>query len=335
MRTYLLLSLALLASPALADHLGPSGEGSGSGLEVIAPDTLDAGHGSVGFRLIYTRPKHRSDAELDTLAGQGLGAHNTDYNFNASAGVAYGITHHLTVSAEVPYVRRDDLREGSTTGVERLGNVAGVGDVSFLAKYRLTGEEGVRFAVIGGIKIPTGSTHKRSPDGERLETEHQPGTGSWDPILGASAATKLGAVQLTASALYQFSSTGAQQTRLGDRLQGGISLSHHFGPAEAEQHHDEDEERGHHHHDQASEAKHDSLDAFVELGGEWEGRQQIAGVAEKASGGAWVYAAPGVQFTSAGGWSAGAAVAVPVWQDIRASHPNNRYRLMCSLGRSF
>lgn len=335
MRSYLLLSLALIASPALADHLGPSGAGSASGLAVIAPDTLDAGHGGIGFRLLYTRPEHRSDAELDALAAQGIGAHNSDYNLNASAGIAYGITHHFTVSAEVPYVRRDNLREGGIAGIERLGTVAGIGDVSLLAKYRLTGEEGLRFAVIGGIKMPTGSTQKRDPQGERLETEHQPGTGSWDPILGASAATKLGAIQMTASALYQFSGKGAQMTRLGDRLQGGVSLSHHFGAQEAEHHHDEAEEHGHHHHDGAEIPGQASWDAFIELGGEWEGRQKIAGVTEQASGGTWVYAAPGVQFTSASQWSVGAALALPLWQNIRSSHPDNRYRLMVSLGRAF
>ena len=331
----LLLPLAVVASPALADHMGPSGAGSASGLAVVAPDTLDAGHGGIGFRVLYSRPEHRSDAELDALAAAGIAGHNTDYNLNASAGLAYGVSHRLTLSAELPYVSRNRLREGGAAGVERLGTVAGIGDASVLAKYRLTGEEGVRFALIGGLKLPTGATHRRAPDGERLETEHQPGTGSWDPILGASAAAKLGAVQLTASALYQFAGSGAQQTRLGDRLQGGVALSHHFGPTEAEHSHAVGEEHAHHHHDEAAEPGHASWDAFVELGGEWEGRQQIAGEVEEASGGAWIYAAPGVRFTSASGWSAGAAVALPLWQDIRASHPDNRYRAMLSLGRAF
>ena len=335
MRSYLLVPLAFVSSPALADHLGPSGAGSASGLAIIAPDTLDAGHGGIGFRLIYTRTEQRTEAALDALAAQGIGAHNTDYNLNVSAGIAYGITHHLTVSAEVPYVRRENLREGNITGTQRLGNVAGIGDITLLAKYRLTGEEGVRLALIGGIKMPTGSTHQLDPEGEQLETEHQPGTGSWDPIVGASAATKWGGVQLTASALYQFSGMGAQQTRLGNRLQGGVSLSHHFGPIEAEDHRDGDDEHGHDHHDGAAGAKHNGWDAFVELGGEWERRQQIASTIEEASGGSWVYAAIGVQFTSAARWSAGAALALPLWQDIRASHPDNRYRLMLSLGRAF
>lgn len=331
-------ALVALSTPALADHTGPSGVGSGSGLDVFSPDTLDEGHGAIGLRLLYTRPDHRSDQELAALAAEHVHAHNTDYNLNASVGVAYGVTHRLTLSAELPYLRRDDLREGehshvggiATNEVERLGTVSGIGDLNLLAKYRLTGEEGVRFAVVGGIKVPTGSTHKRDLEGERLETEHQPGTGSWDPILGASAAVKAGLVQFTASALYQFAGKGAQDTRLGDRMQGGISVSHHFGePPEAEHHHESSE---HEHH--VREAR-DSWDAFVELGGEWEGRQEIAGTVESESGGTWVYAAPGVRFNSRNGWSAAAAIAVPIWQHIRQSHPNNDFRAMVSLGKSF
>jgi hypothetical protein len=335
-------ALLALSSPALADHMGPSAFGSGGGMSIFTPDTLDEGHWSAGFRLSYTRPEHRTDAELEALAGQHIHAHNTDYNLNASAGIAYGITHHLTVTAELPYLRRDDLREGThahsggaaVNGVEQLGSVAGIGDMSLLAKYRLTEEGPTGFALIGGIKIPTGNTHRRSLDGERLETEHQPGTGSWDPILGASASTNLGAVQLTASALYQFSTRSAQNTRLGNRMQGGIALSRRFGPKP----HQHSETHNHHHPDELDEHHdhaHSTWDAFVELAGEWEGRQKVDGEIESASGGKWAYVAPGVRFNSASGWSAGAAVALPLWQDIRPSHPDNRFRVMVALGKAF
>jgi hypothetical protein len=342
-RACLFATALSFAAPAFADHLGPSGFGSGGGMSVFSPDTLDEGHWAAGFRLTYTRPDQRSDAELEELAARHIHAHNTDYNLNASLGVAYGITHHLTVSAELPYVRRDHLREGEHDHIDgdainevvRLGSVAGIGDLSLLAKYRLTEGEGAGFALIGGIKAPTGSTHKRSREGERLETEHQPGTGSWDPVFGAAASAKIGSVQLTASALYQLSTKGAQHTRLGDRLQGGVALSHRFGPAE---HHHEEASLNHHHGDELDEHHehaHASWDAFVELAGEWEGRQKVDGEIEQASGGKWAYVAPGVRFNAASGWTAAAAFALPVWQDIRASHPDNRYRVMLSLGRAF
>ncbi|NUR10743.1 MAG: hypothetical protein HOQ20_02690 [Bradyrhizobium sp.] len=94
-------------------------------------------------------------------------------------------------------------------------------------------------------------------------------------------------MQLTASAIYQISTRGAQNTRLGNRLQGGIALSHRFGPKP----HEHMETRNHHHGDEldehAEEHPHSSWDAFVELAGEWEGRQKIDGETEAASGGKW------------------------------------------------
>lgn len=331
----LLIGAALLAlnSPALADHMGPSGFGSGGGMSVFSPETMDAGHWAVGLHLTYTRPEQRSDAELEALAEQGIAAHNTNYNLNASLGVAYGLNHHITLSAELPYVRRDNLREADDGEVRKLGNVAGIGDLNLLAKYRLSDSEKLGFALLGGIKMPTGSTH-RTRGGERLETEHQPGTGSWDPIIGASSSARLGAMQLTASALYQIATRGAQATRLGDRLQGGIALSRRFG----EPPHSLTESHSHHHGDELDEHQdrpHSSWDAYVELAGEWEGQQKIDGATEAASGGKWAWVAPGVRFNAASGWSASAGVAIPVWQEIRASHPDNRYRIVLSLGRAF
>lgn len=322
-----------IATPALADHLGASAFGSGGGSTVFSPDTLDAGHWAAGLRLVYTRPERRSDAELTALGTQGVDAHNTDYNLVGGLSVAYGVTHHLTVSAELPYVRRDDLREGAPAGIDHLGSVAGIGDVNLLAKYRLT--EGARwgFALVGGIKLPTGSTNKHSPAGERLETEHQPGTGSWDPIVGASASLPLGSLTLSGSALYQWSTEGAQRTRLGDRLQGGLALSRRFGGEPVARF----PSRNHHHGDELDEEKDprsSSWDAFVELGGEWEGRQSIGGEVDAASGGKWLWVAPGLRFNASSGWTASASVALPVWQRIRSSHPNNGYRLLLSIGHS-
>ena len=68
-RAALLCGTLLAASPALADHMGPSGVGSGGGMSVFSPDTLDAGHWAAGLRLTYTRPEQRSNAELEALAG--------------------------------------------------------------------------------------------------------------------------------------------------------------------------------------------------------------------------------------------------------------------------
>ena len=303
-------------------------------MTVFGPATLDEGHGSLWFRFVDTRPDQRRDSELQALAVQGIDAHNTSYDLGASVGAAYGITHDLTISVEIPYVRHDSIRATKPgLGMQDLGGVGGIGDISLLVKYRITPEGSAGVAFIGGVKVPTGSTHERDRFGDRFETEHQPGTGSWDPIFGASAGAKLGGLNLAASAIYQLAGEGAQQTQLGNRLQGGIAISHHFGPAQEDQgDHDEDHDTVAH---QERRLHSSSWDAFVELAGEVEGRQRIGDLVEQDSGGKWAWLAPGATFTAATGWSASAAFAFPVWQRIRPSHPNNAYRFTISLGHGF
>ena len=167
-----------------------------------------------------------------------------------------------------------------------------------------------------------------SKGGELLEAEHQPGSGSWDFYLGGAAGTELGWLSLDVSALYQFSTTGTQGTRLGDRLQAGLAFSHRFGPAE------------HDHHDAHGEAEHEghahrSWDAFTEATVEWEGRQAVAGLIEDATGGTAVWMTAGARLNAASGYSMTLAAGVPVWQDIRPSHADNSYRLTVSIGKAF
>lgn len=321
------LSAAFLASPALAHHAGPAGiGGNGGGLSVQGPDTLEAGKAAAGLQLTWLRSEQRSTSELAALAALDVHAHDTDYTATGVVGLAYGLTDRLTVTAELPFVRRAALREGVAVppGVDRLGDVSGLGDASLLAKYRLAGSDERGLALIGGIKLPTGATHRLSDDGELLEAEHQPGSDSWDAYLGAAAGTELGPVSLDASLLYQFTSTGTKQTRLGNRLQAGVALSHRFGAAE-HHHHDAADDHGHHHR---------SWDLFGEATTEWEGRQNVAGVTEEATGGTAVWLTTGARLNTASGYALTVAAGVPVWQDVRPSHAPGSWRLTIALAKS-
>lgn len=330
-RAFLLCSIGF-ASPALADHpAGGNGALTGGAMQVSGPDTLAIGGFAAGVRFSYFRPKRRSDGTLEGLAGQHIHAHASDFALRSSAGLAYGVTDRLTLAVDLPYLHHDNIREGAHSHhggaahneVVKRGNMSGLGDATLLAKFRLLGSAESGLALIGGLKLPTGSTRKRDNEGERFETEHQPGSGSWDPIVGLAAGTPLGALQLNASAIYQKAGKGAMNTRLGNRAQGGLALTRRF---EVPDHHEAGDDQPH---------GHASWDAFVELTGEWEGRQKIGGEVEAHSGGRAVFLSPGARFNSASGWSAGASVGVPLWQRIRASHPDMGYRLTFALGRSF
>jgi hypothetical protein len=327
------LPLALCA-PALADHAGVGSGLSRSGPVVtIDTGTLPAGTAAGSLSATYTDPHAYSDAELIALAGDHVHAHTTDYNLVTNATLAYGVTGHFTLAARVPYVRRDDLRAGShshtggvaTNSVEELGSVSGIGDLTLLGQYLFAHDhhKGWGVAAIGGVKLPTGSTHRRAPDGERLETEHQPGTGSWDPIVGLAASKAWGPVSLHGSALWQISTEGSQETELGNRLNLDTALVYAFGA------------HGHDGHGGMADHRQGGLAAMIEANYEREGKQRIAGVTEDESGAETIYLSPGLRYIGAGGWSAAVSAGIPVWQDVGPSHPDTALRLIAQVGSRF
>lgn len=325
-RLIVLSSAACIAAPALADHSGPvGGITTGGGINTISARTLEQGQAAAGVRLSINRPDQLSETELLARDSAGVDAHNNRDAENAAIAIAYGLTHELTISAELSYVRRGNIRAVENDAVENRGTTSGVGDLTVLAKYKIAEGETWAVAVIGGLKLPTGSSQQLDRTGERFETEHQPGTGSWDPIAGIVASFNLGANAIDASWIYQKASSGAQVTRLGDRSQAGIAFSHRFGKNEAH-HHGSDED----HHE-----RHTTVDAIMELNGEWEGRERVGAVVDQFSGGLVLWLSPGIRFNAASGWSFAGSLGLPITQDIRPAHPDNSYRFSLSLGRSF
>jgi len=337
-RIALLAATLLSTSPALADHTGPgSGISTGGGINTVSAGTMDEGHIATAVRWSIARPDQLSDGELLSRDASGIDAHSARYVSSASVGVAYGVTHELTLSADLPYIRRADIRAIEEGAPINRGTSAGIGDLTLLAKYKFLHGETWALAILGGAKLPTGSTHQRDAAGQRFETEHQPGTGSLDPIAGIAASIGFGTTALDTSWVYQTASNGAQATRLGDRSQAGIALSHRFGHAEPVPHHHDTAHEQHQndHNDDHDAPRATAFDAIVELNGEWEGRETVAGVVDANSGARVLWLSPGARFSSKAGWSIIGSVGLAVAQRVRPSHPDNHYRFALSVGRSF
>lgn len=328
----LLFAAAASSSPVLADHTGPGGGiATGGAINTVSAGTLDEGHFAAAVRWSLATPERLSGAELLARDEAGIDAHSTHSVSTSALGVAYGVTHELTLSAELPYVRRSNIRAVENGSPLNRGTNDGIGDLTLLAKYKLLHGETWAVAVFGGLKVPTGTTGKHDRSGALFETEHQPGTGSWDPIGGVAASVGIGATGIDASLAYQKATTGAQHTRLGNRGQAGIALSHRFGPHEPPHHHDDDEQ-AHEHHEHG---RHSSIDAIVELNGEWEGREQVDGTIDRFSGSRVLWLSPGARFTAESGWSIAGSLGWAAAQHVRASHPDNAWRSSLSLSRSF
>lgn len=318
------------ANLAYADH--PSvdfGSGTSGPIATIPATTLPEGAAAFGARVQYMKSKSLPDEELRSRAGRHIHAHSADYLLSPSIAAGYGVSDDFTLALNLPYVWRASIRAGehghaggaAVNTVTDHGDSAGLGDLTVLGKYRFAAHpDGLQAAALFGLKLPTGDTRNTDRQGERFGTEHQPGSGSWDPLLGAALTWPLRSARLDASVLYTFSTEGAQDTELGNRASYGVSLSYRIGGED--DHHGDGSSAPHH---------HSAWDAVLELNGEWEGKQRIAGVTDPDSGGNVLYLSPGVRFASSAGWSGVLSLGLPVAQDIGLSHPERDYRLIAGL----
>jgi hypothetical protein len=215
--------------------------------------------------------------------------------------------------------------------VEALGDSEGLGDAILYAQYRFLNapERGLHAAGILGLKTPTGKTDERAPDGHRLETHLQPGSGSWDPLAGAAVSWQRGAMALDASLLYKLTTRGSQDTELGDVLAYNAAFSYRLGNgAESEVHH---HESGHRHVHGPSGA----WDLVLELNGEWSDEENEGGRDNPDSGGNLLYVSPGVRYAAGSALSAHLSVGIPVVTDLNGHQVEPDWRLVAGLSVGF
>jgi len=344
------LAALLLPSSAFAHHPSGAGSAGGAGPIITIPGaTLDKGESSAAVVFEFLKFNALSDAQL-SVPGH---PHSLDAILAPSLLYAYGVTTDLTVSARPPYVHRANIREGHVHGgvpeIDELGDSSGIGDLSLLGQYRFYRNRAAQIeaAILLGIKIPTGPTHRTTNDGERFETEFQPGSGSWDGLFGLALTKRVGPWSFDASLLYVLATEGAQSTNLGDRFQYNAAISYRIdsgwmGPGQAMRagvlpepmyHGGPKGDRHTHSHDGVLPSG-PTLDLVVELNGEWHARQEIAGVTDVNSGGNVIFLSPGLRL-SYDKWSGFVSFGIPVVKDLNGLQAEPDWRLLTGVAVSF
>lgn len=204
--------------------------------------------------------------------------------------VFHALTDDLTLLVTAPF-KKNTLRghlhvaPDGTAEVhsEVKGDVTGLGDVSAIGRYALvkrhTLDTDTTFALVAGIKLPTGRTDAKTSDGaEYLDAHLQLGTGSYDYLAGFSCNRVSGRFALSANALASITTNGeagASEHRFGHTLNYDITPRYRvYGEA----------------------ATPTGAHVFLSLGanGEYRQREKLAGDVVANSGGHTVYIAPGV-----------------------------------------
>ncbi len=299
------------------------GSESGGTITTITTDPLAQGSWGAGIRTEYVEFDTFSDTQLEDYAAADLeGVHSVDNLSNTALSLAYGVSDNLTLSARIAWVERRNIREGELElGVPEVhlhGDSSGIGDLVVLGQYRFLDGATLDASLLGGIKAPTGKTNVQDA-GTVLEIDLQPGTGSWDYLIGASVSRISGRTGLHANILFNLTTEGDRDTELGNAFFYNIGITRTLASAERHAH-----------------EKHDHLhlkwDAILELNGESRDKNRIGGISEDNTGGDLIYLSPGIRLTAADKWSLFLSAGFPVHQDPNGVQTDVDYRIIAGLG---
>jgi hypothetical protein len=129
-----------------------------------------------------------------------------------------------TLLADLPYVVRHSKQvdQHSRVGAKEVSE--GLGDLKMTATYRFLKDADSFLGIIGGVKFPTGETKELNPVGVLFEQELQPGSGSYDYILGSAFQMPLGNFQAHGNILYTIKTEGTHDFEFGNVFSSYIIL---------------------------------------------------------------------------------------------------------------
>jgi hypothetical protein len=325
------LFLILLPGNAWSDHPTMSvGSGMAGPINTLPAETLTKGQWTAGFRYEYLKMDALSDNKLAQLSDEGESVHSTDSLSSQSLSMAYGVTNDFMLVGNLPYVSRRNIRETAghhdddeESGVVKLGDSKGIGDASLYGLYRFVNNEqtGLQVSAMGGLKMPTGDTKEKTKEGDRFEAEHQPGSGSWDPLFGFGVSRPWNSTSLSASLFYQVSTEGTQDTIIGDGVFYSLALAHRLGSVNSHNHHDH--------------GPHREWDLILELNGEWREKVDIDGARDDNTGGHVLFLAPGIRYAASQGWAAALSFGVPVIKNLNGIQSKPDWHVIGNIGYAF
>ncbi len=293
-----LFLVLLISGNTWAHHpTGGAGTEQAGPLKTISATTLERGKWAFALQTEFINFDRFSDTQLREFAENGKDVHSVDSVFHSVFGIGYGITDNFTLSVKGSYELLRNIREvhhEEPVEVHNRGNSKGIGDLTILGQYRFVKirESNFESSLLFGLRVPTGKTTVKDISGERFETEFQPGTGSWDPLVGIAVTKIFGPFSLDANVLYTFATKGAQDTNLGDIFSYNAAFSY-----------------------RVLKQRPISWDLIIEANGEWKQKQKINGIKDENSGENIIFISPGMRF-SWKQWSAYLSVSFPVVQHL-------------------
>lgn len=342
-------ALSFSAAPsAFAHHAGGAGNTGDSGpINTVSASTLEQGHSVAGVVVSYGRFNTLGDQTLIDATTAGIDdVHGLKTIQSYALTGAYGVTNDLTISLYLPYVKRTGIRAAEDDGfgnieVEDHGDAKGFGDLSVLGQYRFLNDTASRTeaAFLLGFRAPTGRTGKLTVEGELFDPEFQPGAGSWGGLFGLAMTHHAGRWSFDTNVMYELSTTGTQDSDLGDQFLYNFAVSYRLTSANGagpmfhggRAHEAGDDGHGHVHADGPSGP---ALDLVLELNGIWHDRQVSSGETNENSGGHTLFLSPGLRL-SVDNVSSFVSVGIPIADHVNGIQADADWRVMSGMSVAF
>ncbi len=231
--------------------------------------------------------------------------------------LGYGINGDLAVFGVLPY--QDKQLRLTMGGARVTRSASGFGDMTVFARYTAYKQnkpgQNFRIAPFAGIKLPTGKDNERDALG-LLPASVQPGSDSWDPLLGVVTTYQTLDYQLDGQFSYQ-AKNAANHFEAGDvaRLDG--SLQYRLWPRTL-----------------SGGGIPDFLYGIVEANWVHQQKNKINGRSDVNSGGTRLFITPGIQYVTRR-WIAEAALQIPISQKLNGLALENDYIARVSVRFNF
>jgi hypothetical protein len=158
-----------------------------------------------------------------------------------TASAHYGLTRNLTASLMLPYVAAPR-------------SSMGLADLTLLSGYALYNSGAVKTSISAGVELPTGSSAIDSINGGIAL-----GSGTFDPLIGFTAAVNKGKLTAIVSAMYKRSMENAAEMNAGDLFSHRIGIMYKPGNESCA--------------DSLSKRKRPAFITSIAASGEWLGEQ--------------------------------------------------------------
>jgi len=155
--------------------------------------------------------------------------HVEEFKQTLSLAAHYGLLHDVQLGFVLPYTWSSVHQE--TAGLPTRLAAEGVGDLALFGKWAFLNHfephMNLKASLIGGLEMPTGSFHE-TDQGIRLSRELQPGSGSWDGILGAAVNYEPYRWKFDATVLYKRNGENRDHYHFSDETYVELAAGNRF-----------------------------------------------------------------------------------------------------------